>query len=138
MTTQSEHDDNYFHGIISGGNEEPGDTDMVLDGGGADLPADAPLIAGGNAGTRHLADSKLSKTDGFGFPKGLPTSIKLTLHRLLDEQGVTLETLAASAQHLASQLKPLLEQRYDFVVNHTEALVEQVKTDAAKFLATKS
>ena len=137
MNTTAENDNNYLSRSIIGGSAADADS-PVLGGGGADLPADTPTISGGNAGTRHLENSSLSKEGGFRFPKGLPTPIKLMLHKLLDEQGVTADTLPAKASELADQLKPTLEQRYDFVVNRFDALVEQVKADATSYLAAKS
>lgn len=137
IQNHSEHDDNYFRSTITGGGADLPATAPVLDGGGVHLSDNAPVISGGNAATRHMEDSKLAKEGGFDFPKGLPTSIKLKLHELADQYGVTADNLTEKAQELATEIKPALEQGYDFVVQHVEALVEQVKTDVAKYLGTK-
>ena len=137
MHEHSEHDDNYFRGTINGGGADLPDDAPVVGGGGANMPADAPVISGGDAATRHMEDSKLAKVGGFDFPKGLPTSIKLRLHELADQYGVTVDDVAEKARELATKIKPQLEEDYDFVVHQVEALVEQVKTDVAKYLATR-
>lgn len=137
MSTSTEHDDNYFRGTISGGGADlPADA-PVFNGGGASQSAKATAFNGGNASTRHLQDSKLAKSGGFDFPKGLPTTVKTELHKLLDEHGVTTDNLSDKASALAGKIQPMLEQTYDFVVNHVEALVEQVKADAHKYFASK-
>ena len=138
MSTSTEHDDNYFQRTNRGGGADLPANAPVIKGGGASLPAGTPAIFGGAAFTRHMEDSKLAKANGFDFPKGLPTSIKLKLHQLVDEHGITTDTLADKASELATKIQPLLEQGYDFVVNHVEALVEQIKSDAGKYLASKN
>ena len=137
MSTSTEHDDNYFRGSINGGGADlPADA-PAINGGGANQPANASFISGGNASTRHLKNSKFAKSEGFDFPKGLPTTAKLKLHELLEEHGVTTANLSDKASELAGKIQPMLEQTYDFVVHHVEALVEQVKADAHKYFASK-
>ncbi|MBG8555000.1 hypothetical protein [Hymenobacter guriensis] len=137
MQPDSEHDDNYFRGSIDGGSANlPADA-PVIDGGGPANSSHTRIISGGNASTRHMENSKLAKADGFDFPKGLPTSVKLHLHTLADQFGVTTDNLAEKAHELAAEIKPKLEEGYDFVVNYVENLIEQVKTDVSKYLDSK-
>lgn len=136
MSDNSEHDDNYFRGSIDGGGADLPDNAPVLDFGGAGA-ASGPILDAGNAGTRHMENSKLAQEGGFDFPKGLPTPIKLKLHALADQYSITVDNLTEKAHELAAEIKPQLEQGYDFVVNHVEALVEQVKTDVTKYLNSK-